>query len=234
MIGIYRITNKLNGKCYIGQSVNIKRRWIEHRLIHRNHDAPTLKRAFKKYGIENFDFKILELCEVDKLYDREIYWIEKLSPKYNRNLGGKGSFGHMVSFESREIIREKAKEQWRNRSAEDKQNVLKNNLTGPRIGHEVSAETREKLRLSNIGKKQSEETIEKRRNSFKEKVASGWQKKGVLNAGRPRKKVYCIELDMEFDSLRDADKHIGAYRGCVQAHIVGRRKHAMGYHFKTC
>lgn len=85
--GIYKITNKLNNKCYIGQSVDIQKRWNWHKSEGMK---PTSKqahyviyRALRKYGIKNFEFKILELCEKEKLTERERYWYDYYSPEYN-------------------------------------------------------------------------------------------------------------------------------------------------------
>ena len=63
-IGIYMITNKINNKKYIGQSVRIEIRWREHKNSYLKNDTNShLYNAMKKYGIENFDFNILEECE---------------------------------------------------------------------------------------------------------------------------------------------------------------------------
>lgn len=78
MIGIYKITNNINGKIYIGQSIDIDKRWREHK---RRAQVPNkeyekyLYRAFRKYGIDNFTFEILEECSRDQLNDRENYYI---------------------------------------------------------------------------------------------------------------------------------------------------------------
>ena len=82
--GIYQIKNKINGKSYIGQSKDIYHRWIKHKeVINFNSNSPMknypLYRALIKYGIDNFDFIILEECSIEKLNEREIYWIEKLN-----------------------------------------------------------------------------------------------------------------------------------------------------------
>jgi group I intron endonuclease len=80
MIGIYKIQNKLNGKIYVGQSVDIERRWKEHISDAKNENKlrnynMTIHKAFRKYGIENFTFEVLELCEKEELDNREKYWI---------------------------------------------------------------------------------------------------------------------------------------------------------------
>lgn len=80
IIGIYKITNKINNKSYIGQSVNIKRRWRDE--VNRSKDVNSveydkpLSRAFRKYGVDNFDFSIIEECPVERLNERESYWAD--------------------------------------------------------------------------------------------------------------------------------------------------------------
>lgn len=95
MIGIYKITNKINNKCYIGQSLNIKRRWQDEKRtafdsIATNYQYP-LSKAFRKYGIDNFQFEIIEECSKEKLNEREKYWIsyyDGFFNGYNQTLGG--------------------------------------------------------------------------------------------------------------------------------------------------
>lgn len=95
MIGIYKIENKLNGKCYIGQSVNIEKRWKRHKRDAQNKNSESynypLQRAFRKYNIENFDFSIVEECKKHELNEKEIYWINKYNSRqegYNISNGG--------------------------------------------------------------------------------------------------------------------------------------------------
>ena len=104
MIGIYKIENLINGKIYIGQSTNIKKRWREHKQIpfRQSNSAQgpkqfPLYQAFLKYGLENFDFSIIEECTIDKLDEREIYWISYYNSYikdgnkgYNLTRGGDG------------------------------------------------------------------------------------------------------------------------------------------------
>ena len=70
--GIYKITNQLNGHAYIGLSIDIERRWKEHRKMKYR---ACIYDAFVKYGIDNFKFTILEECQKDKLNEQEKYWI---------------------------------------------------------------------------------------------------------------------------------------------------------------
>lgn len=76
--GIYKITNKVNGKFYIGSAVNIKDRWDKHRseLYRGVHKNPYFLAAWKKYGEKNFSFSVLEYVEDKKnLLMREQHWI---------------------------------------------------------------------------------------------------------------------------------------------------------------
>lgn len=81
MISIYKITNLLNGKSYIGQSINIEKRWYEHKYKSQCRTDISfnsiLHIAFRKYGIDNFSFEILEeLKTVEELDQREQYYIK--------------------------------------------------------------------------------------------------------------------------------------------------------------
>lgn len=90
MIGIYKITNMINNKCYIGQSTNIKKRWNRHKngpfnKKYKEYNCP-LYRAIRKYGLENFNFEIIEECRKEDLEDKELFWI-RLYNSNNKNFG---------------------------------------------------------------------------------------------------------------------------------------------------
>ena len=95
MVGIYQIKNMVNGKTYVGQSNDISRRWDQHLSASEweRYSEKPLYKAFLKYGIENFEFSILEECPLEQLNEKEIYWIKKLDSLchhngYNINSGG--------------------------------------------------------------------------------------------------------------------------------------------------
>ena len=96
--GIYKITNLIDEKFYIGQSIHIFNRWKQHtqslyKIISPELESP-LRRAFIEKGLleqisqegvyNNFKFEIIEECSKDKLTEREYSWIDKLNPAYNR------------------------------------------------------------------------------------------------------------------------------------------------------
>ncbi|MFA6832262.1 MAG: GIY-YIG nuclease family protein [Bacteroidaceae bacterium] len=98
--GIYKIENLINGKLYIGQSKDIKLRWIGHRHLLKKgtHSNCYLQSACNKYGLKNFKFTILETCDISQLNEKEIYWIKKLNSFVaGYNLSSGGSFNNEKS-----------------------------------------------------------------------------------------------------------------------------------------
>lgn len=72
MIGIYKITSP-TGKIYIGQSIDIERRWLDHKSCYEKFP---LQNSIKKHGFENHKFEIKEECSIELLNERERYWQE--------------------------------------------------------------------------------------------------------------------------------------------------------------
>ena len=105
MIGIYKIENLVNKKVYIGQSKNIEKRWLNHKSdafnsISHSYDYPLYK-AIRKYGLENFDFVVLEECLVEELNEKERQYIQQYDSffnGYNLTLGGDSS-GNKINKE---------------------------------------------------------------------------------------------------------------------------------------
>lgn len=89
---IYKLTNRVNGKSYIGQTKRLlDQRFNEHCYVRPNVRASTIQRAIQKYGRENFVVDVLEHCALDELNEREIYWIMKFDTMrtgYNDTSGG--------------------------------------------------------------------------------------------------------------------------------------------------
>lgn len=90
---IYKITNLINNKIYIGQTNNPKRRWQEHKnLGYDTNGTKLLYRAIEKYGKDNFAFEIIE-GPIDNYNEKEIYWISY----YNTYVGNENSWGYNLT-----------------------------------------------------------------------------------------------------------------------------------------
>ncbi len=90
MIGIYKITNLVNNKVYIGSSKNIENRFYNHKIkLKKNkHINKHLQSAFNKYSIINFKFEILRECSIGILRRAEQFYINKyqsINNKYGYN-----------------------------------------------------------------------------------------------------------------------------------------------------
>lgn len=109
--GIYKITNKLNGKVYIGQSNDIERRLKEHK---QKRFIP-IDMWINMIGVENFDFEVIESCSSDELDEKEKLYIEKynsIKEGYNfakggnNNSKGEGNGRARLTKEDVKIIRQ--------------------------------------------------------------------------------------------------------------------------------
>lgn len=160
---IYKTTNLINGKFYIGQDFNNDSKYYG--------SGKLLTMAIKKYGKENFKKEILEYCSSEKeLDDREIYWISKLNATnrdiaYNICEGGRSyrtmkgennvRFGKTHTEEAKAIIREKRKLQ---KMTDEQKQKLREKWLGPdNPGRNKSPETIEKIKKSRKGKCRGEE-----------------------------------------------------------------------------
>ena len=91
--GIYKITNLITDECYIGQAVDIYKRWNEHCKCGLGIDTPPgnkLYKAIQEYGLENFTFELLTECSASELNEKEKYFIELYQSNtfgYNGNKG---------------------------------------------------------------------------------------------------------------------------------------------------
>lgn len=109
MIGIYKFENLTNGNCYIGQSVNIEKRYKDHLSRAKNANSSeynsAFHRALRKYGVDNFSFVILEECDKSLLNKQEEYWIafyNSYEQGYNETPGGNQQ--EVTAWISKELV----------------------------------------------------------------------------------------------------------------------------------
>ena len=111
--GIYKITNIINDKVYVGSAVNINYRFKTHkRLLNNNkHFNTHLQSSYNKNGKENFKFEIIELVNEDVLLERETFWISFMMSNnpdygYNKRLIVNSNLGIKLSEETKKKLRE--------------------------------------------------------------------------------------------------------------------------------
>lgn len=222
--GIYKCTCVSNGCSYIGQARFLLKRKQQHisELRHNKHYNTHFQRAWNKYGEENFTWEVLELCEEDKLNDREIHWIAQFDSYkngFNQTIGGDGTRGHKRSEEWILAHSKITKDSWTDeRRDEQRERMLgKNNpmygKTGelnPAFGRNMSGENN-----PSYGKHHTEEAKEKNRQAH--------LGKNNVNS----KPVICVETNELFWSSGEA----GRNKQCDSASI-GRV--CKGIRLKTC
>ena len=109
---IYKITNKINGKSYIGQTIqDVKERFYQHCAAKCSQAVlnMTIHKAINKYGKSNFTIEIIEEVEYTNLNDREKYWIkyyDSYNNGYNSTKGGQDGIKLFKNLDSESIIKE--------------------------------------------------------------------------------------------------------------------------------
>jgi len=151
MIGIYKITNP-NNRIYIGQSINIERRFIEYKKPIKS--QPKLYNSLLKHGVENHTFEIIENCNVELLNERERYWQDfyNVLSKNGMNCVLTKSTDKIGFFSIETRLKMSISNKKRIRSEEEK-NMLKTKM----LGRKHTKET--KLKMSVSGKNKSPETL---------------------------------------------------------------------------
>ena len=111
MGAIYTILNKQNGKIYVGQSIEYKKRFAQHKsdLNGGYHDNPHLQSAWNKYGEDSFEFNLLEPCDDEMMNENEVWWIDYFDSTnrdkgYNMESGGNSNYS--VSDDTRRRMSE--------------------------------------------------------------------------------------------------------------------------------
>lgn len=220
MIGIYGFKNKINEKWYIGQSVDINRRYNQH-LNEKNPKEKSFDYALKNEGIENFDFIILKECDKEELNQYEKYYIKLYHSNidgYNKTKGGK-------CYPDKYIISDhhlKAlKDSWtqeRKEKASIIQHLVMTEYFKTEKGKEIAKRHSEMMK----NKKPTEETIKKRIASLKKvKHTDDWNKK-VSDA-----------LSKKVIAYKDKEK-VGEYSSYTECMIALNLPNIKGISKVTC
>lgn len=202
---IYKITNNVNKKIYIGQTI----RTIEERISeHRRHKETIMGRAFRKYGFDNFSIEVIDIAEsMEELNEKETFYIKKfnsLHPNgYNLCYGGNNTKGYRHKEESKL-----------------KMSLNRGRYFGednPFFNRKHTIETRNKMK-----EKFKDNEFYQKRCEHLDKVRSIKTRK-ILN----------VTTGEKFDSIKEACEKYGIKDGTHISRVCrGKRKSCFGFVFK--
>ena len=188
MIGIYKITSP-SGKIYIGQSINIEKRFLKYKSLENTKEQPALVRSFIKYGVINHTFEIVEECKIEQLNIKERFWQDfhnVLEYGLNCVLTATDTLPCIVSEETKRKI------------------GLGNK------GKVLSQETKNKISKNharlNLGKHLSNETKTKLSNFNKGKILSKETKLKMSKSSHRKRKIIDINTNVVYDSIKEVSE----------------------------
>jgi group I intron endonuclease len=249
---IYKITNTITNKCYIGETkqTDPERRWKKHKnAIKKGIGCPALQDAVKKYGIDFFKFEILIICFDEDRYKYEIEYIKKYNSKvpngYNILDGGPGgSFqGKKHSEETKKLISENLKQKYVDnptlkKEISEKNKILlnsqfvKNKIKEGMLNSKNYREMIKNRRTGNINNKfHTEET----KNKIRESVKKYYNESNIIKHRESLSKTIGIKIGQydlnnilinTFISFGDASRQTGVptstIKNCVKNNTINR------------
>lgn len=209
MVGIYKITSP-SGRIYIGQSVNIEKRFASYRKMYiKNEKQTKLHRSFLKYGVNCHDFDIILECEECELNNNE----RKYQDLFDSVDNGLNCRSTKTSDRSGKVSKETL----------SKMSIA---ATGNQhwLGRKHTQEAKDKMSLSKKGKTHSEEWNKKK--GVKGRVSN---RIGIFSENHPRSvKVSQFDLDgnliKEWSCLMDIRRELGYHIGNISSCLKGRLK----------
>lgn len=200
---IYKITNKINNKIYIGQTV----RALEERLSeHKRKRNPLISKALKKYGIENFSVEVIyEASTIEELNEKEFEFIRKynsINPNgYNQCEGGGNTVGYIHTDEAKKKMSKAKSEMY----------LGENN---PFYGKTHTDEAKKKMSEKRKGRKLTEE--------WKKNISNSCTKKKVIN----------IDTGEVFNSVKEASEYYNLKDTHISRVCKGKRNKTGGFRWK--
>lgn len=208
--GIYKFTNKVNGKIYIGKSVNLKERLTRYRNYFKKDCPGVFYKSVKKHGWENFTLEVIELFPSrthfisEYLLEREAFWIsfyDSTDKEIGYNIISHG--GNVFGFK----------------------HLKKSTKPNPFFGKKHSVETRERMSLARKGVARTEEEKQKLRDWYKNNDHYG--QKAVLQIDPETNKVIKV-----WPSLSEAERSFGKRGGSLLSTSIKRNKTFCGYYWR--
>lgn len=219
---IYKITNIISKKCYIGETkkTNPELRWNEHkRKIEKGIGCPALQDAVRKYGIDKFKFEILIICFDENRYEFEIEYINKYNSMvpngYNLTKGGEG--GGFYGKKHTETIRKKISQT----------NILRY-TNNPELGKEISEKNKILMNDIYIKNKITKSVL----NTERCKIL----KEQKLSFKHLKVKVLQFSIDnifiKNYDSIKEAEKDTNVKAKNISKAINNKIKSSGGFLWK--
>lgn len=211
--GIYRCVCLNDGRTYVGQTKSLSKRKREHLKLLREHRHYNthLQRSWDKHGDFNFEWYVIETCEIEELDELEMYWIEyydAYSDGYNQTIGGYGARGYKHSEESKERRR-------RRMLGENNPMYGRTGSLNPAYGKDHSGNFN-----GMFGKHQSDSAKELNRKAHL----------GRKNANS--KPVICVETNVFYWSMGEAKRATGCDDTTITRCCRGIKKTCGGYHWR--
>lgn len=227
--GIYACVCLANSRAYVGQTQHLSIRKQQHitSLQNNQHYNTHLQHAWNKYGDNNFQWVILELCPVECLDEREIYWIDyynSFENGFNQTLGGDGKRGYHESETTKFKHAEATRKSWTSERRETQRQRMtgsNNPMFGrygelnPAYGRNCSGECG-----GMYGKHHTDISNEKNRQAHL----------GKKNANS--KAVICVETQKLFYSQGEAGRIMNCDSSTINKCCRGVKKTAGGYHWR--
>lgn len=201
---IYKATNIINNKSYIGQTIGtLSQRRYSHELLSINKSKYLFHRAIRKHGMENFKWEVIEECNVSDLNDREIFYIKEFktyAPEnktgYNMTRGGDNNFGSSGKYHYLNRMPENVKKEWLEKYRNGKNNPNFNNSSSVsgenHFTKKMTDEEYEKWvsNFSGDNNYQKKMTDDERKekcwiNKLSKKEKEIWKKKNILGENNP-------------------------------------------------
>lgn len=178
----------MDGKVYVGSAVNLKKRWFHHRKLLRKgmHHSVHLQRAWAKYGESSFVFEVLEVCPLEGLTGREQALLDQTRSYadvhgYNMTPTAYSQLGRRHTEDAKQRISEAMKKRVfteahrralsevkrTSEKAKEQSRMAIVKASAACIGRVESAETRRRKSLAHMGKRATQETLERMRQAQK-------------------------------------------------------------------
>jgi group I intron endonuclease len=244
--GIYKITNNINKRYYIGSAYVLYKRFKEHRsaLESNRHHNRQLTRFVNKYGICNLNFELLEECNITELESKEQYYISNTKNIFNETLDVKSpNRGKKLSKKHKQNISNSIKAKNIIRSEETKAKISKANKGHKfNLGKHHSEETKQKISHNVERNKKISESLKGRKVDWVKHTLETKQKIGEKNKYIGCKPILQLDKDnnilKEWYSISEASRcysyisNMGSVRSSISDCLRGKTKTSLKFKWK--